>query len=93
MVELDNTSGVLQRDIASPVSTPSRHVAKREALVILANALEQLPEPQREAVALHHLRGMSLADLARRLGRTEASVAGLLRRGVKRLRDLLRESE
>jgi DNA-directed RNA polymerase specialized sigma24 family protein len=44
-------------------------------------------------VALHHLRGMSLADLAGHLQRSEASVAGLLRRGLARLRELLHERE
>jgi hypothetical protein len=36
---------------------------------------------------------MSLADLAGHLQRSEASVAGLLRRGLARLRELLHERE
>src|SRR5690349_20856577 len=46
-VELDDTSGILQQGIAADTSTPSRHATKREALVILANAMEQLPEDYR----------------------------------------------
>jgi RNA polymerase sigma-70 factor, ECF subfamily len=37
-------------------------------------------------VELHHLKGHSLADVGRQMGRSKASVAGLLRRGMKELR-------
>jgi RNA polymerase sigma-70 factor (ECF subfamily) len=90
---LEESSSRLEAWLAAEQSSPSERAAKDEQLLRMAAALEQLPEPQREAVTLHHLRGMSLADLARHLDRTEASVAGLLRRGVQRLRELLRESE
>jgi len=62
---------------------------QQEELLRLADALDQLPALQRESVVLHHLQGMSLADLAGHLNRSEASVAGLLRRGLRRLRGLL----
>jgi DNA-directed RNA polymerase specialized sigma24 family protein len=38
---------------------------------------------------MHHLRDDSVAEIAARLERTEASVAGLLRRGLQTLRALL----
>ena len=56
-------------------------------------AVHRLPEAQREAVELHHLRGLSLAELAGQLGRSEGAVAGLLHRGIKRLRKLLHDLE
>jgi RNA polymerase sigma-70 factor (ECF subfamily) len=55
----------------------------------LAAALEQLSEAQREAVVLRHLEGLSLAEVGRHLGRNPAAVAGLLQRGLKKLRSLL----
>jgi RNA polymerase sigma-70 factor (ECF subfamily) len=88
---VDGSSSRIEAWLAAEQSSPSEHVAKEEQTLRLAAALEQLPEPQREAVILHHLQGLSLADAAGRLGRTEASVAGLLRRGLKRLRELLSE--
>jgi RNA polymerase sigma-70 factor (ECF subfamily) len=88
---LEESSSRLEAWWVAEQSSPSEAAAKHEQLLRMAAALERLPGLQREAVILHHLQGVSLADLARRLGRTEASVAGLLRRGVKTLRELLRE--
>jgi RNA polymerase sigma-70 factor (ECF subfamily) len=62
---------------------------KNEQLICLAWALSELPQLQHVAIELHHLQGLSLAETAKRLRRTEASVAGLIRRGIARLRGLL----
>jgi len=70
-------------------SSPSTRAARAEELIRLADALAVLPDGQREAVVLHHLHGHPLAETARRLGRTDAATAGLLHRGLKRLRELL----
>jgi RNA polymerase sigma-70 factor (ECF subfamily) len=70
-------------------TSPSAHAARNEELLRLARALESLPSPQRQAVQLHHLQGCSLAETAEHLGRSDAAVAGLLRRGLRRLRQLL----
>src|SRR5262245_4029632 len=72
-------------------SSPSEHVVRQETLVRLAAALAALPHDQRTAVESHHLQGHSVAAEAGRLGRSEAAVAGLLRRGLKRLRELMHD--
>src|SRR5947207_14404478 len=58
VVELDNTSGVLHRDLMAADSTPSRQAANRETLLLLANALEQLPDDYRQVIMLRHLEGL-----------------------------------
>jgi RNA polymerase sigma-70 factor (ECF subfamily) len=90
---LEESSLRLQACLAAEQSTPSEQAARNERLDRLTDALAQLPAPQREAVILHHLQGLSLVELARQMARSEASVAGLLRRGLKRLRELMADRE
>ena len=62
-------------------------------VLLLAKALETLPEDQRTAVELRHLGDWSQEQLAEFMNRTKASVAGLLRRGLKALREELERLE
>ena len=72
-------------------SSPSAHAVRHEELNRLAVALTELPQDQRTAIELHHLHDCSVAEIGQQMGRTEPAVAGLLRRGLKRLRELLSE--
>jgi RNA polymerase sigma-70 factor (ECF subfamily) len=74
-------------------TSPSQRAARQEQLLRLAEALARLPEDQRMAVELHHLRGCAVAEVARRMGRSDGAVGALLVRGLKRLRVMLRETE
>jgi len=85
-VELDDTSGLFERGLVADCSTPSRHVAKGEALIELAAALEQLPADYREVIMLRHLEGLPFADVAERMGRSVASVQNLWVRALGRLK-------
>jgi RNA polymerase sigma-70 factor (ECF subfamily) len=75
--------------LAAGGSSPSRCVDKAEQLIRLATSLQQLPEAQREAIELRYLTGLPLADIAQHMDRTPPAVAGLLHRGLARLRELL----
>jgi RNA polymerase sigma-70 factor (ECF subfamily) len=77
--------------LAAREASPSQQAIRIEQFLDLANALARLADEQREAVVMHHLQGRSLAELAAHLQRSEASVAGLLRRGLKKLRELMAE--
>ena len=57
----------------------------------LVQALETLPEDQREVVVLRHLAGLSPGEIAHRMDRTEASIHGLHPRArVALRRELIR---
>jgi RNA polymerase sigma-70 factor (ECF subfamily) len=90
---LNESSVRMERWLASEDGTPSQHAVANEQLVVLAAAMMKLPDDQRKAVELHHLQGYRSAIVAERLERSEVSVAGLLRRGLKRLRELMHEDE
>jgi RNA polymerase sigma-70 factor, ECF subfamily len=59
----------------------------------LREALESLPDDQREVLVLRHLVGLSPGEIADRLGKTEPSVHGLHHRGRGSLRSALVERE
>jgi RNA polymerase sigma-70 factor (ECF subfamily) len=71
-------------------ATATQRALRDERAVLLAQALEKLPDAQAEAVRLRHLEGLSLAEMAAAMQRSEQSVVGLLRRGIDGLRTQLR---
>lgn len=73
--------------------TPSRQAIRAESFVQLFQMLDRLPEDQRTAVRLRHLEGWKLLQIAAQLGRSEDAVAGLIKRGLKKLRELAAEEE
>jgi RNA polymerase sigma-70 factor (ECF subfamily) len=83
---MDQSASRLERWLVSEQSTPSQRAIRQEELLWMAESLAQLPEAQRRAIEMHHLRGMPLAEIAAELGSTKAAVAGLLHRGLKTLR-------
>lgn len=88
-----DSSVCMERFLSGGISSPDHRAMRNEQLLKLAAAIEGLPDDQRTAVTLHHLQGLSSAEIARQMDRTEVSVAGLLRRGLKRLRETLQEKE
>jgi RNA polymerase sigma-70 factor, ECF subfamily len=88
---IEDSSARLENWLAADQSSPSQRVRRQEELLQLAEALAQLPEDQRRAVEMKLLQGRSVAEIATRLGRSETAVGGLLRRGLKQLRELRRE--
>ena len=89
--ELEQSSVRLGSVLAADQSSPSQGAHRADRAVLLAAALAELPEAQREVVLLRHWEGWPLAKVAEHLGRTPASVVGLLQRGLKALREALAE--
>ena len=79
--------------LAADLTSPSERAVRGEELLRLARAMSRLPEDQRRVVELHHLQGLAVADVAWEMGRTRPAVVGLLFRGLKKLRELLRGPE
>lgn len=86
---LADSSLGMERYLDGGISTPDQRAIRNEQLISLATAIESLPEDQRTAVTLHHLQGQTAAEIASQMEKTEVAVAGLLRRGLKRLRELM----
>src|SRR5262249_33103653 len=88
---VEESSARLEALLAAEQTSPSERAVRHEELRRLAEALAGVPEDQRRAVELHHLHGQPVEEVARTLGRSESAVGGLMRRGLKRLRELMRE--
>jgi RNA polymerase sigma-70 factor (ECF subfamily) len=88
---LEQSSARLEGWLAAEGSSPPEQAARQEQLLRLAGALAGLPEDQRRAVELRHLRGGTVAEVAGQMGRSKEAVAKLLLRGVARLRQLLHD--
>jgi RNA polymerase sigma-70 factor, ECF subfamily len=86
---LDESAIRFEASLAADDTSPSNRAQREEDLLRLADALVQLEGAQFEAVSLHHLQGLTLSEIAARLGKSNASVAGLLRRGLDRLSELM----
>jgi RNA polymerase sigma-70 factor (ECF subfamily) len=92
-VAIEESSARLEAWLVADQSSPSEQVNKNEQLLRLAEALDQLPPDQQEALVLHHLQGQALSEVAAQFGRSPAAVAGLLHRGLKKLKQLLADPE
>lgn len=79
-------------DQSAPESDPIQLAEQRLSLAQLQRALAGLDEAQRDVVALRFLSGLSLAETAAALDRTEAAVKALQHRGLAALRQALTEA-
>lgn len=76
------------------IDTPSvdRVVIAREELRSLQNALQKLPDRERGAVTMHKIEGLSVREIADRLGVSDRTVERYLSEGLRALADaILRE--
>jgi RNA polymerase sigma-70 factor (ECF subfamily) len=91
--ELANSSVRLGDWLAAEQSSPSQHMDREERALRLAQALSELPETQREALVLHYWQGCTLAQMSQQMQKTPVAIAGLLKRGLKSLRQRMNDSD
>jgi RNA polymerase sigma-70 factor (ECF subfamily) len=84
MIDLLRKNGrqpeTLRPDIGLTAEGPDRIVERNEAVTVLRNIVDQLPDDQREALILQHADDMSLAEIALILKRSVPAVKALLHR-------------
>jgi RNA polymerase sigma-70 factor (ECF subfamily) len=86
---LQESSARLEALLIGHSPSPGEKAVHQENLLRLSRALADLSDDQRAAVEMKYLGGESLDEIGRRMGRTKTAVAGLLHRGVTKLRELL----
>jgi len=90
---LEQSSLRLDAWLASEQSSPSQAVLREERLLQLVEAMARLPEDQRVSLELRHLKGLAVPEVCEQMGKSLPAVAGLLHRGLKKLRATLGEGD
>ena len=88
---LDRSSIALGNLVPARGPTPSQHAARRERGVILADALEALPDADREVVTLRVFRHLSWEEVGRGTGRSADAARMAWTRAIRKLGASLRE--
>lgn len=84
-----STVASLMQVVAVDSHTPSRSAARRETAKPLSVALAGLKPEYRQALVLRYHEGLPVAEVARRMDRSDRAVHMLCYRGLARLREAL----
>lgn len=88
--DLERSSIALDRAFVQSGPSPSEIVSRRERIVLIADAIEDLPEDYRTVILLRHIQGLSYPEIAAAMDRSVFSVQKLW---VRALATLKREIE
>ena len=89
----DSASGAWIQQLPGSTTSPSGVAIRAEAVVVLMDALHQLPETQAEAIRLRYMEGLPLSEIVERTGKSDTAVAGLLKRGLQKLRTIMNTAD
>jgi len=73
--------------VPDPASTPEEHLLRRERLERVSQRIQQLTTPQREALLLSAVEGMSIEEISRATNRRPGTVKSHLHRAMMNLRN------
>ncbi len=85
----DESKGAWIGQLPGSTTSPSGVAIRVESSLALIEALHELPENQAEAIRLRYMESQTLAEIVERMGKSDTAVAGLLKRGLKKLRELM----
>jgi RNA polymerase sigma-70 factor (ECF subfamily) len=91
-VPLEGNDEALLAVYRTSFASPSAHAMGREAMERLESAFDRLPDDYREVIVLSRICGLSRAEVAQSMQRTEASVRNLLSRALAELAEHLEGS-
>lgn len=80
-------------ELSADQTSPSEHVMRQERAEQLADAMSLLLEDEYKAVMLKHVHDWKVAEIAEYMERSPEGIAGLLRRGLKKLRESMSEPD
>ncbi len=80
------------QEAPAPQHSPSQLTSHQEEARHLLTRFYYLPEDQREALSLFHLKDLSVAEIAALMGKSKDAVASLMQRGLKTLKQQMAEA-
>lgn len=92
MAALEQSSLQLANLLQATTSSPSAAMHRQERANALAQALLSLTTEQRQAIMLKYWHGSTLAQISEEMGKSAEAVAGLIFRGMQKLRGKLDNS-
>ena len=87
--DLDRSSVNIEQLCAAAQSSPSGGLRREARAVLIARLLARLPPDQAEAVVLKHCEGWPVEAIGRHMNRSPQAIGGLLKRGLRALRELI----
>ncbi len=85
-VDLDHSAHLLHHGFVGRLRSPIDSASRREQAVLLADALEQMPEAYRKVIIWRHFNSLTFKEIAALMGRSVDSVQKLWVRGLRRMR-------
>lgn len=87
----DDSHSPLVNLLAASMTTPSQAFSRNAREMRVADALNQLPEDQREVVRLRYVENLPSKEIAERVGKSDGAVRVMLTRTLAKLQKILEE--